>query len=114
MGGWVGWVEEDEEVRMRCCGLGLGGWVGGWVGGLGRGGRGGSNEVLWAWIGWVGGWVGGWIDLLEFKGGGRDLHHMKLRLRELLMHEAHGIDVVVVITHPSGHGGFDGEIGPFF
>ena len=32
------------------------GWVGGWVG---RGERGGSNEVLFVWIGWVGGWVGG-------------------------------------------------------
>ena len=34
MGEWVGgWVEEIEAVRMRCWGLGLGGWVGGWVGG---------------------------------------------------------------------------------
>ena len=29
VGGWVGgWVEEIEAVGMRCCGLGLGGWVG--------------------------------------------------------------------------------------
>ena len=29
VGGWVGgWVEEDEAVGVRCCGLGLGGWVG--------------------------------------------------------------------------------------
>ena len=33
MGGWVGGVEENEAVGMRCCmlGLGVGGWVGGWV-----------------------------------------------------------------------------------
>ena len=23
-------IEENETVRMRYCGLGLGGWVGGW------------------------------------------------------------------------------------
>ena len=34
---------------------------GGWVGGLGRGERGGSNEVLDSY-GWVGGWVGGWMN----------------------------------------------------
>ena len=28
-GGWVGWVEEDEAVRMRCCMSYMGGWVGG-------------------------------------------------------------------------------------
>ena len=30
VGGWVGgrWVEENEVVQMRCCGLGVGGWVG--------------------------------------------------------------------------------------
>ena len=30
VGGWVGYgkVEENEAVRMRCCGLGEGGWVG--------------------------------------------------------------------------------------
>ena len=27
VGEWVGWVEEDEAVRMRCWTL----WVGGWV-----------------------------------------------------------------------------------
>ena len=32
VGGWVGWVEENEVVRMSYCGLLLG-WVGGWVGG---------------------------------------------------------------------------------
>ena len=39
---------------------------GGWVGGcwLDRGGRGGSNELLWVGIGWVGGWVGGWVYLV--------------------------------------------------
>ena len=37
----------------------VGGWVGAWVGGLlGRGDRGGSNEVLYVSYGWVGGWVG--------------------------------------------------------
>ena len=25
-----GWVEEDEAVRMRCCGFSRGGWVGRW------------------------------------------------------------------------------------
>ena len=42
-----------------------GGWVSGWVGGVweDRGERGGSNELLWVWSGWVGGWVGGWVVL---------------------------------------------------
>ena len=32
MGGWVGrWVEEEQAVGMRCCGVCMGGWVGGWV-----------------------------------------------------------------------------------
>ena len=48
--------------------------MGWWVGGLGRGGRGGLNELLCAWGGWVesatvcvwvGGWVGGWAYLHE-------------------------------------------------
>ena len=26
MGGWVGWIEQEQAVGMRCCGL----WVGGW------------------------------------------------------------------------------------
>ena len=52
------------EVAVGVRGVGvnaLGRWVGGWVGGwvVGRGERGGSNEVLNAWIGWVGGWVNG-------------------------------------------------------
>ena len=34
VGGWVGWVEEEQVVGMRCCGLLRGGWVGGWVGGM--------------------------------------------------------------------------------
>ena len=31
VGGWVGVekVEEEEAVRMRCWGLGMGGWMGG-------------------------------------------------------------------------------------
>ena len=32
VGGGVGWEEENEAVRTRCCMLGDG-WVGGWVGG---------------------------------------------------------------------------------
>ena len=32
----------------------MGGWVGGWVG---RGGAGGSNELLWVWGRWVDGWM---------------------------------------------------------
>ena len=36
MGGWVGgWavgrIEEAQAVRMRCCGLWMGGWVGRWM-----------------------------------------------------------------------------------
>ena len=27
VGGWVGWVEENEAVGIRCCGLLGGGWV---------------------------------------------------------------------------------------
>ena len=30
VGGWVGWVEEDEAVRMSYCEVGVGRWVGGW------------------------------------------------------------------------------------
>ena len=44
VGGWVGWVEENEAVGMSYCKGGLGGVD--WVGGLG---------------GWVGGWVGRWV-----------------------------------------------------
>ena len=43
----------------------VGGWVGG-LGGLGRGERGGSNELLWV----VGGWVGGEIEEEERRVGG--------------------------------------------
>ena len=46
VGGWVGWVEENEAVRMSCCGA-IGG-CGGWVCVGGRGERRGR---------WVGGWV---------------------------------------------------------
>ena len=52
VGGWVGdrKVEENEAVRMSY-------WnVYGWVG---RGGKGGLNELLGTVGGWVGGWVGG-------------------------------------------------------
>ena len=45
VGGWVGWVEEKEAVRMSCWTLEMGGWVGRWV-----------NHSSG---GWVGGWVGG-------------------------------------------------------
>ena len=38
VGGWVGWVEEEEAVRMSYCELG--------VGGLGGGGEGGLIELL--------------------------------------------------------------------
>ena len=40
VGGWVGWVEDEQAVGMSYCGLGLGGWVGGWVDGMGRWGGG--------------------------------------------------------------------------
>ena len=33
MGGWVEEIEENEAVKLRCCGSLGGGWVGGWVGG---------------------------------------------------------------------------------
>ena len=77
-GGWVGeWVgarkiEENEAVRMSCCGLGMGGWggMGGWVSGWVGGWVGGAltwhfngDELFLATAacgdGWVGGWVGG-------------------------------------------------------
>ena len=32
MGGWLGWIEENEADRMNCWSLRLDGWVGGWVG----------------------------------------------------------------------------------
>ena len=32
MGGWVGWIEENEAIRMGYCKEGFG-WVGGWVDG---------------------------------------------------------------------------------
>ena len=41
------------KCSMACWGR----WVGG-LGGLGRGERGGWNELLWVLYGWVGGWVG--------------------------------------------------------
>ena len=40
--------------------------LGRWVGGLGRGGKGGLNEVLWAWYGWV-----------SMDGGGGDVPYLK-------------------------------------
>ena len=49
---WVGWVEEEEAVGMRCCGLLGCGWVGGEIGG--KEGRGRRRRV--------GGWAGGWVD----------------------------------------------------
>ena len=33
VGRWVGWIEENETVRIRCCTS----WMGGWVGGRGEG-----------------------------------------------------------------------------
>ena len=50
VGGWVGWVEGNEAVKMSCCRLGVGGWVG-WVE---------KNEAVQmsCWELWVGGWVG--------------------------------------------------------
>ena len=86
MGGWVGWIEEDEAVLMSYCELEVGGWVdkaveGGWEASLvheaeegesagqlercvlsrwvGGGGGEGLNELLSVGVGWVGGWVGG-------------------------------------------------------
>ena len=35
VGGWMGWIEENEAVRMSCCELGVG-WAGGWETYLGR------------------------------------------------------------------------------
>ena len=29
VGGWVGWVEEEDAVRVSYCGFGMDGWVGG-------------------------------------------------------------------------------------
>ena len=67
MGGWVGWIEENEAVGMSYCELWVGGWVGGWVGKesiekalevcLTMHRR--SGGILWrvAWNGWVGGWA---------------------------------------------------------
>ena len=60
----VGWVEENEAVRMSCC---EGGWVGGWVGGftcwgggwrMGRGG-GGQGEGGWLTVMWGEGGMAG-------------------------------------------------------
>ena len=55
----MGWVEEEEAVRMRCCGLLGGGWVGGW------------RESRQFVNGWVGGWVGGWMKRIWVGGKGR-------------------------------------------
>ena len=66
--------EEDEAVRMSCCGLQVGGWVGGWVGGLpvslsifkavskavrARRGSCALMASMPSWREWVGGWVVG-------------------------------------------------------
>ena len=50
-------LEGGDEAGLAFRLIGVGGWVGGWVGGLGRGERGGWNEVLDS-MGW---WVGGWV-----------------------------------------------------
>ena len=44
VGGWVGWIDEDEAVRMSCWTLWVGGWVGGWV--CGRLYLGGRNDSI--------------------------------------------------------------------
>ena len=77
MGGWVEQVEEDEAVRVRCCELGVGGWVGGWVGGFTcsslKRRRPSELSCLSTWVcrswSWMTGsttcflgWVGGWVD----------------------------------------------------
>ncbi len=92
VGGWVGWVEEIEAVRLRCCDGGEG-WVSGWGGGDGdaaylerRAKDTGSlaRVLFWLWCvvcvsvgrkeegkdGWmhVGcGWVGGWRKRLTWR-----------------------------------------------
>ena len=64
----ISWWARRERACHACLGREVGGWVGGWVNELfsytweGRGGRGGSNELLWVGSGWVGGWVGGWME----------------------------------------------------
>ena len=64
MGGW-------EEDRVEVSGVegteATVWWVGGWVDGYweGRGDRGGSNEVLWAWGRWVSGEIRGWVGGLS-------------------------------------------------
>ena len=70
MGGWVGRTVRQGRVDVdRCCGqyrkderecILLA--VGGWVGGLGRGERGGLNEVLDLYGWWMGRWVGGEVS----------------------------------------------------
>ena len=50
--------------------------------------------------------------VLEAEGGGGDLHHVELGLLELLVHETHGVDVVVVVAQPGGHAGLHGHVGP--
>ena len=92
VGGWVGWMEENEAVRMSCCGLWMDRWVGGtyhngggrrgggWLllpidrsGGVGGGGweedehRAVRPSVLFLFSGesCVGGWVGGWVGGLN-------------------------------------------------
>ena len=62
MGGWVGWVEENEAVLTRCWAL----WVGGWVGYLAFGGVDvdidvGGRKLEGEVDEGVGGWVGGWV-----------------------------------------------------
>ena len=88
VGGWVGWVEEEQAVRMRYCMLWVGGWVGGWEGRRTRShflipsslkeaaGRTGSKPITFMSKAWplcwereVGGWVeegekGGWNEVL--------------------------------------------------
>ena len=75
VGGWVGWVQEEEAVRMGYWNK----WVGGWVGDLPVGSSTGRSSdssqrerkksaglAYWGqWKPRVGGWVGGWLSKMN-------------------------------------------------
>ena len=70
VGGWVGWMEEEEAVRMSYCDAQVGGWVGGLID-QGLEFFCGDEHLAHSLVtAEIGGWVGGWVGGLDGGGGG--------------------------------------------